>query len=301
MRKQPDIVVLGDINLDLVTAAPLPFKFAELRENGRMTWAVLDELPGGSGLNFARFALEAGFQPLLLGCIGQDVAGGYLRDWLNQKGISAELQVSANHSTGRAFIARDANDIRFLVNNAPNANADLDTLLVDREEARIRAAALLYVSGYCIQQRQSPRFTAALRAMEIAGGGAGKTAVVFDVVPHRIYETYSFAEFLRITSTVDVLISEVATMRRFLGLGDRSEVIDATLARETLNQLSRYYRGCILRYGPSGCDMELLWRRDANDEPVTRETGHAQAADKRGYGDLLAIKTLRDFFGLLPK
>jgi|SRR5271157_350689 len=300
MRKRTDVVVLGDINLDWVAAGQLPFPFADLRENGRLTWATLDELPGGSGLNFARFAHMAEFQPLLLGCVGRDMAGSYLGDWLRQEGIPAALHASATHGTGRAFIARDACDIRFLVNNTPNANADLDIAIVEQEAKQIRAAAVLYVSGYCVKEREAPRFHAAVRAMELAVSGGGRTAVVFDVVPHRIYETYSFEEFLELTRPVDILISEVATMRRFLGLGSRSEHIDARLAYETMEGVSRHYRGCVLRYGPSGCDMELLWHRAAA-EPLHRETGHDHADDKRGFGDRLAIETLRDFFGVLPK
>lgn len=298
MDRQPDIVILGDMNLDWVVSGHLPFRLSSLQENGVIAWSAIEELPGGSGLNFARFSCSAQWKPLLIGCLGQDTAGDFLRRWLASQGIDAALQESSIHNTGRAFIARDAADIRLLVNNTPNANADLNEALVVCESKHIQEAAVLYISGYCIQERGAPRFLATLRAMELAKS-ADAPVVVLDVVPHRIYETYSFDEFLELTHSVDILISEVATMRRFLNVGSRSEEIDEKIARETMELLSRYYDGCILRYGPSGCDMEFLWHREALTT-VSHATSHCETADKRGFGDRLAIAALSGYFGVLP-
>jgi len=91
------------------------------------------------------------------------------------------------------------------VNNTPNANAGLDTALVENQSELIQSAAVLYVSGYCFQDRAAPRFRATLRAMEITKA-AKEPVIVLDVVPHRIYEAYSFDEFFSLTSRVDILI-----------------------------------------------------------------------------------------------
>jgi hypothetical protein len=132
-----------------------------------------------------------------------------------------------------------------------------------------------------------------------ARSGTQSPVVVFDVVPHRIYEQLTFTQFRECTRGVDILISEVATVRRFLGLGSAAEAIDEQLARDTAARITTCYPRALLRYGPSGCDQEILV--DANAGRLVRHsTGHDQATDKRGHGDRLAQVALRDFFRILP-
>ncbi len=300
MPKPADIVVLGDINLDWAVRGHLPFRFPDLKENGVLTWAPIEEVPGGSGLLVASVARDAGCEVLLLGAVGQDLAGRLLREWLERRGIPSAIRIDPALPTGRAFIARDAADVRLLVNQDGNANAALDAAHVDGEAGRIAGCRVLYISGYCVKDRQAPRFTATLHAMAAAARNREqRPLVVFDVVPHRIYEIYSWREFRGITEPVDLLISEVATVRRFLGLGSRAETIDTAMALETLERLKPLYRGAILRFGPSGCDREVIWNR-ATDAVVCRDTHHDAAADKRGFGDRLTIDALRDYFGVIP-
>lgn len=296
----PDFVVLGDLNLDWSLEGELALRFADLRANGVIAWAPLAEKPGGSGLNFAAFARRAGYRVMLIGTVGDDLAGRGLREWLAAREIQAAVGVRAEAETGRAVILRDAGGIRLLVNSAANANALLTAEEVESCRPAIAGCRVLYVSGYCIQHPDAPRHRAALRAMSLARerAGDGGPRIVFDVVPHRIYETYDYARLRDLTRPVGVLIAEVATMRRLLGLGSREERIDRALAEETLAALQGDYPGCILRYGFSGCDEQLLW--DARDGRVHwEETGHDRAPDKRGFGDLLAIRALREFFAFL--
>jgi sugar/nucleoside kinase (ribokinase family) len=300
-ENRPDVVVLGDINLDWVVPDLLPFRFADLQENGLITWTGLDEVPGGSGLNFAFFARREGLRTLLVGKVGDDLAGRAVRAWLEEQGITSAVAVDSSAGTGRAFIARDAHDIRLLVNNKANANHRLDPATVRELEGSLRHCALLYISGYCVMDREAPRYQATRRAIEVARAKIDRKTpfVVFDVVPHRIYEIFNFGEFRELTQGVDILISEVATMRRFLGLGSKAEVVDRAIAETTAQRLKAHFNRFILRYGPSGCDEELRW--DGERDCLTwQETGHCDAEDKRGFGDRLAIAALRDFFHVLP-
>ena len=144
------------------------------------------------------------------------------------------------------------------------------------------------------------------KAMEHAKSSSldTKPVIVFDVVPHRIYDIYSFAEFLNVTKNVDILVSEVATIRRFLGIGTKSEVIDESLAQETLEKISDYYDRLILRFGPSGCDKQILWNKKSNEYYFENETGHVflNPDKQRGFGDKLTLIALNDFFRILsPK
>jgi sugar/nucleoside kinase (ribokinase family) len=303
MTAMPDMVVLGDINLDWVVPEQLAFPFAELTENGRIVWSPIAARPGGSGLNFAVFARAEGFQPLLLGKVGNDLAGRYLNDWLQQSGIQSAISVDGSLHTGVALIVRDSADIRFLVNNRDNANLTLSLTEVEAHTAAIRGSSVLYVSGYCVMDETATRTEAAQRAMNLASdpGSPHKPVVVFDVVPHRIYHLYSFARFQQITKCVDLLISEVSTMRRFLGLGSASEKVDRAVAEETAEALVQYYQRFILRFGPGGCDSQILCDAVHDRREYQAQTGHANAADKRGFGDVLAIRDMRGFFGIQPR
>jgi sugar/nucleoside kinase (ribokinase family) len=300
MNHNFDMVVMGDINLDWVGRKPLSFAFADLLTNGVIEWTDIDEFPGGSGLNFARFSLDEGYQPLLIGKIGADPAGIFIESWIKQYGIDPHgLIKAAGCGTGKAFIIRDTNDIRFLVNNQPNANSEFSAADVNRFAAEIIAAPMLYISGYCSMLPSAPRRAAMDRAIEIAQQDARKL-LVFDVVPHQIYKIYDFDQFLKMTRSVNILISEVATMRRYLGLGDRSEIITSQEVEQTAEKLTAYYPNFILRYGPSGCDQEYIWNGNCR-EGCFKTTGHINAIDKRGFGDRIAIKTLREHFDFKPQ
>jgi hypothetical protein len=135
--------------------------------------------------------------------------------------------------------------------------------------------------------------------MALAKTAVRAPTVVLDVVPHRIYEAMGFAEFLARTKHVDILISEVATMRRFLGLGNKADTIDKRMALDTAERIGQYFPRTALRYGPSGCDEEILTDR-RNGKTAHRATGHDRAADKRGYGDRLALSALSKYFQVLP-
>lgn len=294
-----DIVALGDVNMDYVVARNLPVPLSSIKENGVIYWEDIAELPGGSGLNFAAFAAEAGYRCLLLGKAGNDSAGSAITTWLEARGIEVPRQWTTAAPTGMAMIMRDSNGIRLVINNRHNANHALSVDDVTQSEAALASCQLVYVSGYCISDPGSSRYDAAVQAMAHAKSGARASAVVLDVVPHRIYEQLTFEQFRECTRYVDILISEVATVRRFLRLGSITEVIDEAMARETAERIAAYYPRMMLRYGPSGCDRQVL-ADAATGSLVHQTTEHGNAADKRGFGDRLALTALARFFHVLP-
>lgn len=298
MNHTYDIVALGDVNLDYIVTSSLPFAFASLRENGVIYWEAIDEVPGGSGLNFCIFAQEAGYQTLLLSKIGKDTAGDVITKWLEKKNVALSVTSKTSHPTGKALIMRDSAGIRLLINNKINANHFLDEVDIDANKEAIKACRILYISGYSISELDKPRYQATLQGMDFAKSNSVSPVIVFDVVPHRIYEKLDFEQFRECTKHVDILISEVATVRRFLGLGSKSELIDDNIARDTAYLMTEYYEKLMLRYGPSGCDKQILIDKQCGDFSL-EETYHNQQNDKRGFGDKLAIKALRDFFKVL--
>jgi sugar/nucleoside kinase (ribokinase family) len=294
------VISMGDVNLDYVVGNSLPFKFSGLVENGIIWWDEINEIPGGSGLNFCVFAQKEGYHSLLLSKVGRDTAGLFITDWLKAKTISFASHWETDMPTGTAIIMRDSADIRLLINNKQNANQLLSLDDVEEHKDDIASCQVLYVSGYCISDVTTPRFQATLKAMEYAKqvNTPNAPVTVFDVVPHRIYEKMTFDEFLSYTKNVDILISEVSTMRRFLNLGSKSETVARNMAEETLTKTAAYYDRIILRFGPTGCDQQVLWDKHTNIH-AHNETGHKTAHDKRGFGDILTIRSLRDFFHVL--
>ena len=295
-----DLVVLGDVNMDYVVARNLAFPFCSLVENGLIYWEDIKEIPGGSGLNVCVFAQEIGYRCLILGKVGKDSAGIAITEWLRMRQINMMKSWTSSENTGKALIIRDSVDIRLLINNKVNANGILSIEDVEQNKESIRSCRILYVSGYCISDQQTPRHQATLAALSYAKEGTRPPIVVFDVVPHKIYEILSFNEFLFCTKHVDILISEVATIRRFMGLGSKTEIIDQAIADDTAKRISEYFPRCVLRYGPSGCDEEILFDKHKGRQ-ISKATGHDRAVDKRGFGDRLALDSLRDFFCVLPK
>jgi sugar/nucleoside kinase (ribokinase family) len=295
MKTGPDFIVMGDINLDWVGRRPLDFAFSELVSNGVITWGPVEELPGGSGLNFAWYACQAGFRPFLLGKVGSDPAGDFLVRWLEPLGMAGGVLRSDSAGTGKAFIVRDQADIRFLYNNDQNANADLNPTDVQGFAAQFQAIQALYISGYCAMHPSAPRLAAMQAAIQLARADPRRW-IIYDVVPHQVYKLYSFEQFRALTAGVNLLISEVATMRRFLGLGDRSETLTPALVEAAIEGTAKVYPNFILRYGPSGCDHQVVWN-ESSGKLVWEDTGHAQAAEKRGFGDRIAIQALVDHFG----
>ena len=293
-----DLTVIGDINLDLCTCHSLKLAFSDLVKNSHPIWEPLEEVPGGTGLNFAKYARDIGLSPLLLGCVGDDLPGRFLRNWLTKMGFVDGLSQSSK-PTGRAFITRDRNDIRLLIDNSPNANNDLTYDAITKYLDIIRKSGILYISGYAIRLPGSSRHEATLQLLQCLADNRSVN-VIFDVVPHEMYKLYSFEHFYRITQNAKVLVSDVNTMRRFLGLGSLEQEIDDNKSYETANLLKRYYQGVILRWGPSGTDYELLADFSRGTMKI-HETEHKNlpVQGKRGYGDRLTIEALRGFFGLI--
>lgn len=296
MVRKFDVAVFGDLNLDHSVTTALPFAWADLAENGRVNWAPIDVTPGGTAYNFANRALRFGLSPQIVGAVGNDLAGKQLVNALNQSGIGACITISESKSTGMAIIVRDARDVRFINDNAPNANSDLDQIGLRELQENLADYKLAFISGYCLMDRASSRFAVVNHAIEMLGRAA--IPVVLDVVPHRMYEYFEHSEFWKLVSKISVLFSEVSTIRRFLGMGNREEVVDYSVAKATAVALAERIDRFVLRYGKSGTDFELIGNRG---EIVYRENdAHATLTviEKIGYGDDLTLEALENQFGL---
>lgn len=113
-----DVVVVGSLNLDLVAnmdRLPMPGE--------TVTGTSYAEYPGGKGLNQAVAAARAGASVALVGSVGGDAAGEFLRQIVVDEGIDDTWVATApNAPTGRALITVDRHAENSIV-VVPGANA----------------------------------------------------------------------------------------------------------------------------------------------------------------------------------
>ena len=132
------IVVVGSINMDLVTQAP---RFVGPGET------ILGErfltVPGGKGANQAVAAARLGAQVALVGATGDDVFGRQLREGLAAEGIDlGHVAQLADCASGTASITVAGGENQIIV--VPAANARVTPAQVENAESLIaRADAVL--------------------------------------------------------------------------------------------------------------------------------------------------------------
>ena len=298
MKSGYDFVVLGDICLDW-SSDYLSFPFNALHERqNRSEWTSIEESPGGSGLRFAYCAQEAGYSAFLIGKLGSDSAGRSILEWLEHRKIENGITVTQGAKTGRVFMTYDKEGTRLLIANHSNANGELSVSEIEQYKKIISNSEALFVSGHCFREPYSSRVEATLTAMEIAY--QNNSCIIFDLVPHEFYKIYpDFSQFRQLTEHVSILISEVPTIRRILGLGNPKEEISRSIVEETASALKPLYSGFILRYGLYNLSTQLVWDTQ-KPAPVFQEFDVPKKG-RSGFGEKVALQTLSDVFGFRSK
>jgi ribokinase len=160
------ITVLGSINLDFVVHVqhhPVPGE--------TILGGDVETQPGGKGANQAVAAARAGARVRMVGCLGGDGAGAFMRDNLEREGIDTTLVKSAAGSSGAAFIAIDSAGQNSII-VSPGVNA-----LVRADEL---TSAKLACSKLLLMQLEIPLETV-LHAANLARRGGVK--VVLNAAP----------------------------------------------------------------------------------------------------------------------
>jgi ribokinase len=133
------VVVVGSINMDLVTLAP---RFAEPGET------ILGErfltVHGGKGANQAVAAARLGAEVALIGALGDDAFGGELHDGLAREGISLEhVARIADCGSGTASITVAGGENHIVV--VPAANARVTPAQIEGAQATLASADAILV------------------------------------------------------------------------------------------------------------------------------------------------------------
>jgi ribokinase len=133
---EPDVVVVGSANVDLVLPVQRIARPGETVLSGAMTRG-----PGGKGANQAVASARAGARTAMVASLGVDDAGELLRDALSDAGVDLALVTSSTTPTGTAIITVDESGENSIV-VAPGANAEL-TLAEDAARVVGRAKIVL--------------------------------------------------------------------------------------------------------------------------------------------------------------
>jgi len=131
------VVVIGSLNMDLVTRAPrLP------RGGETLIGESFATVSGGKGANQAVAAARLGAQVSMVGCVGSDAYGEELRGALLAEQIDCQAVSTVDDSSGVALIVVDDNSQNAIVIVA-GANGALTPEVIDRFDAVLRTADVI--------------------------------------------------------------------------------------------------------------------------------------------------------------
>ena len=138
--RQPDVVVVGSLNVDSTVAVdsiPVPGE--------TVIGGPVQSFMGGKGLNQAVAAARAGAEVAMVGRIGDDDGGRRLRAYLADEGIDhSAVSIDPDIGSGAAFIAVDGNGENAIV-VSPAANAGLSVDHIDAAADIISSAAVVLI------------------------------------------------------------------------------------------------------------------------------------------------------------
>jgi sugar/nucleoside kinase (ribokinase family) len=256
------VTVIGGVQADVVvrpvTELPPP---GATRLTDEMSFRV-----GGAGANAALAFVETGLPVRLMGCVGEDRLGDWMRQELAEAGVADELAVLPGRPTGLTVaLESDERDRTFLTHLGVNADWVPEMIPADALECDN-----LLLCDYCVTPGlQGDGARALLGATRAAGG-----RTFFDTAwDPEDFPARTRAELRELLSGVDVFLPNEAEARAIAGEDD------VRVAARSLQRDSRGWvvvklgaRGC-LAVGPDGAELSA-------SAPAV-----AVAADTTGAGD----------------
>ncbi|MGF7146913.1 ribokinase [Sphingomonas zeicaulis] len=207
------VQVVGSVNVDIVASVErIPAPGETVPASG------VERLAGGKGANQAVAAARMGTETAMIGAVGDDEAGGWMRAQLAEAGVDvAGVGVLAGAQTGTAYIAVDAageNQIIF----AAGANARLTApaikpggVLLAQLETPVDAMAPLFAEGGRLRMLNA--------APPVLDGRR-----LFGDVDVLIVNQHELAIFLELSVTPRT-VEEALVARRLIGRPDQIVVV----------------------------------------------------------------------------
>ena len=148
------VVVVGSLNMDLVTRAPrLP------RGGETLIGESFATVPGGKGANQAVASARLGAQVSMIGCVGEDAYGGQLRAALRAEQVDCQALTSVEGSSGVALIVVDDHGQNAIVIVAganglltPGVLAGYDSVLAAADVIVCQLEIPMHTVGYILKR-----------------------------------------------------------------------------------------------------------------------------------------------------
>jgi len=232
MKKR--LVVVGSINLDLVSVAPrIPL------QGETLTATSFASFPGGKGANQAFAAARLGAHVSMIGKLGNDSFGNVLRANLESAGVDTAAIEVASTSSGIAQIITAENGENIIV-VTPGANAHVSSHYVEKHLEVIRGA------GIVLTQLETP-----LETVEYLASVTRKEGIplVLDPAPARALPS-------SLLERVDWLTPNESETCSLLGLKTQ-DVPEDEMEEVAEILLQRGSRNVLLKLGQRGCFLAL--------------------------------------------
>lgn len=286
------LTLMGDLNVEFSTTLENDFSALDY---DYLTYRAIKSSIGGTAANLALAAKKFFAQVNVIGRVGEDVLGEQIRQLFTDKHVTLHCSPLPDRSTGVSLYIRDAapihsHGIRLLIIDR-GANHLIDITEIERNRAVISGSNALFVDGYCFVSE--PRRSAADLALDIARDAG--VLVAFDLVPHDAYRVFTLEEASHWLRKADMIITEVRTIRRLLGLGSDDVVTDLELVDETFRVLKNMLgeKFFNLRFGDGNIDRSMLCR--PGSAPELRWNHYVNTDEPRGFGDRLSAAELAEY------
>jgi ribokinase len=255
------VTVIGGVQADVVmspvTELPPP---GATRLTEQMSMRV-----GGAGANAALAFVETGLAVRLMGCVGDDRLGEWMRSELTEAGLADELAVLPGRSTGLTVaLESDARDRTFLTHLGVNADWVAEMIPADALDCEN-----LLLCDYCVTPGLQGE--AARSLLHRARDSGGRT--FFDTAwDPEDFPPSTRAQVRSLLASVDVFLPNEAEARAIAGDGD------VRAAARALQSDSGGW--VVVKLGARGC---LALGPDATELEVSAAA--VIAADTTGAGD----------------
>jgi ribokinase len=255
MKKR--LVVVGSINLDLVSVAPrIPLPGETL------IGTSFASFPGGKGANQAFAAARLGMQVSMIGKLGNDSFGAELRANLESAGVDTAAVEVESTSSGIAQIITAANGENVIV-VIPGANAHVSPSYVEKHLDVIRGASIV------LTQLETP-----LETVEFLAGVTRREGIplVLDPAPAQPLPA-------SLLERVDWLTPNESETCSLLNLKSQ-DLPENELANFAEILLQRGPRNVLLKLGQRGCFLAL-----ADGRRISLPAHQVRAIDSTAAGD----------------
>jgi sugar/nucleoside kinase (ribokinase family) len=286
------LTLMGDLNVEFSTT--IENSFSTLRHDC-LTYRDVTTSVGGTAANLAFAAKRFFAQVNVIGRVGEDALGEHIDKLFADEKVSLLCAHLSGKSTGVSLYIRDSTPmhhygIRLLIVDK-GANQFIEVGEIERNRAVIAGSNALFVDGYCFVDE--PRRSAAHLAMDIARDAG--VLVAFDLVPHDAHRVFTLDEASHWLKKADMIITEVRTIRRLIGLESDDLVIDLKLVEEAFKVLKEMFgeKYFNLRFGAGNIDRSMLCR--PGRAPELRWNHYVETKEPRGFGDRLSATELAEY------